>query len=119
VAARHPEGFGKADAFLRPNPDVLLRTRSQLGQVACEVTDRNGSAALDFVPEKGAIYLIRVGQRANSAPGGFRLDVFAPESQPRGPGAPLPAAGAGGVLDSLQHTTDAYSYRMKAAVPTA
>ena len=104
----------RATGDLDATVDVFLRTRSQLGQVACELSDRDGAAALDFVPEKGAIYLIRVGQRANSEPGGFRLDVFAPEPQPRGPGAPLPSAGARGVLDSLQHTSDAYSYRMQA-----
>ena len=104
----------RATGDLDATVDVFLRTRSQLGQVACEVTDRGGNAALEFVPKKGETYLIRVGQRANSEPGGFRLDVFAPEPAPRGPGAALHTGGAGGALDSLQHTSDAYSYRMQA-----
>ena len=94
--------------------DVFQRTRSQLQQVGCEVTDRSGDAALEFEPEKDAIYVVRVGQRQNSKPGDFRLDVFAPEPPPRGPGTTLPAAGAAGVLDSLEHTRAAYSYRMRA-----
>ncbi len=105
-----PGATGDLDATV----DVFLRTRSQLGQVACEVTDRGGNAALEFVPAKGETYLIRVGQRANSDPGGFRLVVLAPEPPPRGPGALLHAGGAGGLLDSLQHTSDAYSYAMQA-----
>jgi hypothetical protein len=55
------------------------------------------------------------GKRVNGLkPGDFRLEVFAPEPPPRGPGAPLRTAGASGVLDSLQHTRDAYAYRMRA-----
>ena len=85
--------------------DVFQRTRSQLQQVGCEVTDRSGDAALEFEPGKDAIYVVRVGQRQNAKPGDFRLDVFAPEPPPLGPGASLPVAGANGVLDS-RSTTD-------------
>ena len=107
----------RASGDLDATVDVFLRTCSQLTPVACETTDRNGNAALDFVPQKGESYVVRVGQRANSAPGEFRLDVFAPEPPPRGPGAALPSGGARGVLDSLQHTRDAYAYRMHAGTP--
>jgi hypothetical protein len=107
----------RASGDLDATVDVFLRTRSQLTPVACEISDRNGNAALEFAAQAGQTYLVRVGQRANSEPGGFRLDVFAPEPPPRGPGAPLPARGASGVLDSLQHTRDAYAYRMRAGTP--
>jgi hypothetical protein len=103
-----------ASGDLDATVEVFTRTRSQLAPVACESTDAQGDAALDFVAEKGQIYLIRVGQRVNSQPGSFRLEVFAPEPPPRGPGRALPAGGAGGVLDSLAHTSDAFAFRMSA-----
>ena len=101
---------GDLDASL----DIFRRTRSQLEPIGCEATDRRGTAALDLRPVQGAVYLIRVGQRANSEAGNFRLEVFAPEPPPRGPGRLLRARGADGVLDSLQDTRDAWSYRMRA-----
>src|SRR4051812_16309004 len=107
----------RAAGDLDATVDVFLRTRSQLTPVACELTDRNGNASLEFTPQAGQTYVVRVGQRANSQPGAFKLDVFAPEPAPRGPGARLPANGADGVLDSLQHTRDAYAYRMRAGTP--
>ena len=66
-----------------------------------------------FRPVRGGIYLIRVGQLANSVPGRFRLDVFAPVPDPRPPGARLPRRGASRTLDSLQDTSDAWSSRMR------
>ena len=94
--------------------DVFRRTRSQLEPLGCESTDRRGEAALEFRSVQGAIYVIRVGQRANSQAGSFRLDVFTPAPPPRGPGALLRARGAGGTLDSLQDTQDVWSLRMRA-----
>jgi hypothetical protein len=101
---------GDLDATL----EVFLRTRSQLSQAGCELTDRRGAAAVELRPERGGVYLVRVGQRAGSEPGDFRLEVFTPEPAPRGPGAALRTAGARGVLDSLERTSAAYSYRMRA-----
>jgi hypothetical protein len=103
-----------ASGDLDATVEVFRRTRSQLEAVGCEVTDRRGNAGLEFRPVRGGDYLIRVGQRANSAAGNFRLDVFAPQPPPRGPGAPLRARGADGRLDALQDTQDAWSYRMRA-----
>jgi hypothetical protein len=94
--------------------DVFKRTRSQLSFVACEPTDDQGAAEATFRPEKGASYLIRVGQRANSVPGTFRLDVFAPQPAPTAPGPALPSNGAGRTLDRVQDTSDAYSMTMRA-----
>ena len=94
--------------------DVFKRTRSQLSFVACEPTDEQGAAEVTFRPEKGASYVIRVGQRSNSVPGAFRLDVFAPQPAPTAPGPALPAAGAGRTLDRVQDTADAYSMTMRA-----
>lgn len=104
------DASGDLDATL----DVFRRTRSQLEPGGCDVTNRRGNAALEFRPVQGGIYLIRVGQRANSEPGDFRLDVFAPEPAPRGPGPLLRTRGADGVLDSLQDPQDAWSSRLRA-----
>ena len=94
--------------------DVFRRTRSQLEPLGCEVTDRRGEAALEFRSAQGGVYVIRVGQRANSQAGNFRLDVFTPAPPPRGPGALLRARGADGTLDALQDTQDVWSLRMRA-----
>ena len=96
--------------------DVVRRVRSQLEPVDCAVTDRRGEAGFRFQAVRGGIYLIRVGQRANSVAGRFRLDVFAPVPAPRPPGSPLAARGAGRTLDALQDTSDAWSLRMRAGV---
>lgn len=94
--------------------DVFKRTRSQLSPVACEVGDENGQAEATFRPEKGASYLIRVGQRANSVAGDFRLDVAAPVPAPTAPGAGLPSGGSAHTLDRVQDTADAYAVSMSA-----
>jgi hypothetical protein len=73
--------------------EIFQRTRSQVASVACDATDSDGNAAVRFTPVKGGTYLIRVGQRFNSAPGDFTLEVFTPEAPPRGPGAALARQG--------------------------
>jgi hypothetical protein len=103
----------QASGDLDATVEIFVRTRSQLGPVGCETTDTEGQAALDFRPVSGQIYLIRVGQRSNSQPGSFQLEVFAPEPPPQGPGRALPRAGASGTLDSLAHTSDAYSHTLR------
>ena len=60
--------------------DVFQRTRSQLTPVECDVGNKRGQAEVSFrsPAKEPASYLVRVGQRANSVPGSFRLDVFVP-----------------------------------------
>jgi hypothetical protein len=96
--------------------DVFRRTRSQLSRVTCEIGDANGQAEATFRPEKGGAYLIRVGRRANSIDGDFRLDVAAPVPPPAAPGAGLPAGGATHTLDRVQDTADAWAVSMRAGV---
>lgn len=106
---------GDLDATIQ----VFERTRSQLRAVDCEATDSSGKASLSFRPAKGAKstnYLVRVGQRANSVPGDFRLDVYAPQPSASAPGTPLPSAGVARTLDAFQNTDDAWSLRMRAGV---
>src|SRR5919202_2840438 len=103
---------GNLDAVV----DVFRRARSQLSGVDCDATDEQGKAELAFRPEPAVTYLIRVGQRANSVAGDFRLDVFAPQPPPRPPGRALPKRGASRTLDAVQDTADAWSVRMRAGV---
>jgi hypothetical protein len=49
-----------------------------LKTLVCVVSDKRGRAGFSFQGEKGAAYMILVGQRANSAAGTFRLAVQAP-----------------------------------------
>jgi hypothetical protein len=103
-----------ASGDLDATVDVFQRTRSQLSPVTCEVGDQSGQAEATFKPVKGGSYLIRVGQRANSVPGEFRLDVAAPVPAPAAPGTALPAGGATHTLDRVQDTADAWAVSMRA-----
>jgi hypothetical protein len=103
------QAAGDLDAVV----DVFRRIRSQFSQVACEVGDQQGRAELTFRPERGAIYVVRVGQRTNSVAGDFRLDVFAPEPPPRPPGPALPRDGVTRALDAVQDTSDAWSATLR------
>jgi hypothetical protein len=104
------DAAGDLDATL----EVLRRVRSVLEPINCELTDRRGQAGFQFRPVQAGVYLIRVGQRAGSVAGRFRLDVFAPVPAPRPPGSALRARGVSRTLDSLQDTSDAWSFRMRA-----
>jgi hypothetical protein len=94
--------------------DVFQRTRSQLTPVSCDVGNSRGQAETEFRSTRGGSYLIRVGQRVNSVPGRFRLDVFAPQPPPRPPGPALPAAGVTRSVNVTGHTSDAFSTVMRA-----
>jgi hypothetical protein len=100
--------------------DVFQRTRSQLTPVGCDVGNSRGQAEVGFrTPAKaasGTSYLVRVGQRANSVPGGFRLDVFVPQPPPRPPGPQLPAGGVTRVVNATTNASDAFSTVMRAGV---
>ena len=94
--------------------DVFQRTRSQLSPVGCDVGNSRGQAETEFRSTRGGSYLIRVGQRVNSVPGAFRLDVFAPQPPPRPPGPALPAAGVTRSVNVTANTSDAFSTVMRA-----
>jgi hypothetical protein len=103
---------GDLDAAL----DVFQRTRSQLSTVACDSSDDQGKAGINFTSKKGTTYLIRVAQRANSVAGTFSLDVFVPQPLPKFPGRPMGPAGASATLDRLGHTADAWAVRLREGV---
>jgi hypothetical protein len=88
---------------------VFRQQRSQLPTVACAVTDRRGKAGLAFRAQKGATYFILVGQQVNSAPGSFRLELFAPEAPAKPPGTLLPPEGVRSTVDPLRDADDAWS----------
>ena len=95
--------------------DVFQRTRSQLSAVECDVGNSRGQAEVEFrTPSRPTSYLIRVGQRVNSVPGSFRLDVFTPQPPPRPPGAQLPASGVTRTVNSTTNASDAFSIVMRA-----
>jgi hypothetical protein len=96
--------------------DVFRRSRSQLERIDCDIGDRRGRAELTFRAERNAVYLIRVGQRANSVAGNFRIDVFAPEPPPRPPGPLLAKRGVSRTLDAVQDTSDAWSSVLRVGV---
>ena len=98
--------------------DVFERTRSQLTPVECDIGNKRGQAEVSFrTPSKEpASYVIRVGQRANSVPGTFRLDVFTPEPPPRPPGPQLPAGGVTRTVNDTTNASDAFSTVMRAGV---
>ena len=94
--------------------DVFQRTRSQLSTVGCDVGNSRGQAEVTFrTGRRPGSYLIRVGQRVNSVPGDFRLDVFTPQPPPRPPGAALPAAGVTRSVNTTSNASDAFSTVMR------
>lgn len=101
---------GNLDAGL----EVYRRARSQLKQEQSQLTGENGRADIIFDSRGGATYLVRVAQRTNSVPGGFRLDVYLPRLFPPAPGARLPKAGVSGRVDGLVNAADAYSAVLRA-----
>ena len=107
------EAEGDLDAVVA----VYRQERSQLPGVTCSATDRRGRAAVAFRAKKGATYFILVAQQYNSAPGSFRLEVFAPEAPARPPGVFLPAHGVRSTVDPLRDADDAWSVVLRAGTP--
>jgi hypothetical protein len=103
----------QANGDLDAAVDVFQRQRSQNISVGCARTDQNGVADTTFDPSANATYLIRIAQRANSSSGTFSLKVFVVPPPPSPPGAPLPARGGHGTLDSAFDTQDAYSLHLQ------
>jgi hypothetical protein len=105
-------GGGDLDAGV----EVYRRARSQLPLEQSQLTGENGRADIIFDSRAGATYFVRVAQRANSAPGGFRLDVYLPRLFPSVPGPRLPQRGVTGRVDGLENAADAYSAVLRAGV---
>jgi hypothetical protein len=93
---------------------VYRRDRSRLAQVACATTGNDGEAATAFDTEKGASYLVVVGQFSASPAGRFKLSLTAAEPPAMPPGTPLPAAGVRSTVDPLSNPSDAWAVTMRA-----
>jgi hypothetical protein len=106
----------KAAGDLDATVEVFRRTRSQLSSIDCQTTDKDGAAESDFRVAKDDTFLIRVGQRSNSVPGTFTLDVELAVPPENPPGKALPAKGARGTLDRVANPSDAYAIRMQEGV---
>jgi hypothetical protein len=92
---------------------VFRRLRSGVDEIGCAPTDRRGNLTAGFASERGADYLVLVGDRADSAPGGFVLRVRAGEAPERLPGRALPRGGARGSVDGLSDVNDVWSVRLR------
>jgi hypothetical protein len=102
------DAAGDLDAVV----DVFRRDRSQLTQVTCGQTNRQGRLTLDFSQARNAALLVRVAQRPNSASDAFTLRVVAPDKPERPPGRALGSAGASGSVDRIANPDDAYAVSM-------
>jgi len=88
---------------------VLLRKfRSQTESIGCIQTDRKGDALLAWDVEKGAVYLMAVGQRKGSSPGDFSLGVLAAQPREVAPGQRLRRGGVRSRVDWLTDVTDVW-----------
>lgn len=93
---------------------VYRRIRSQLEPVTCRGTDRKGGADLAFDAERGARYLIAIGQVRDSESGSFLLSTFAPEAFEAPPGKLLAKRPAVATLNALTDSQDTWSARLEA-----
>lgn len=92
---------------------VLRRIRSEVEQVGCARTDRDGNGIVVVDVEKGAQYLVAVGQREGSPPGDFVLQALAAQAPERAPGQPLPSRGVRSTVNGLTDVNDVYWMRMQ------
>ena len=92
---------------------VLRRIRSETEDVGCARTDRDGNGIVVVDVEKGAQYLVAVGQRQGSPPGDFVLQALAAQPPERAPGRPLPPRGVRSTVNGLTDVNDVYWLRMQ------
>src|SRR5829696_1504958 len=96
--------------------EIYRRARSQLPLEQSQLSGEDGRAEFIFDSRAGATYFVRIAQRTNSAPGGFRLDIYLPRLFPSAPGARLPKGGVAGRVDGLENAADAYSAVLRPGV---
>jgi hypothetical protein len=92
---------------------VIERVRSEAEVVGCAKTDARGAAVLPVPVDKGATYLIVVGQRAQSPPGDFTLQVLRAQAPERAPGQALANGMARGTLNGLTDVNDVWWVAME------
>jgi hypothetical protein len=101
---------GKLDAAI----GVFRSVRSELRPVDCARTDDKGLAEVSFSADEGESFLILVGERAGSDPGGFQLVAFRAEPPASAPGQALPASGGAGTVSALGDEDDAWRVDLRA-----
>jgi hypothetical protein len=104
----------RARGNLDASVSVYRRIRSQLEPVACRGTDRKGRAELAFEVERGARYMIEIGEVRDSESGSFLLSTFAPEAIEAPPGKLLATRPVRATLNAFTDSQDTWSARMKA-----
>ena len=87
---------------------VLRKIRSQTEEVGCVDTDRKGDAVAAWDVEKGAVYLVAVGQRKGSAPGDFSLQALAAQPREVAPGQHLAHGSVRSRVDWLTDVNDVW-----------
>jgi hypothetical protein len=85
---------------------VVRKVRSGTQTIGCRPTDQSGNALLVWDVEKGASYLLVVGQREGSPAGTFSLESLASQPPEQAPGRRLPTAGVKGTLNGLTNVND-------------
>ncbi len=98
----------KAQGDLDASMAVLRRVRSETDVVGCKPTNSKGVAVLPVPITKGATYLVVIGQREESAPGDFALNVIRAQAPERAPGQPLRNGSARGTLNGLTNVNDVW-----------
>jgi hypothetical protein len=85
---------------------VLRKVRSQTEEVGCVQTDRKGEAVAAWDVERGAVYLVAVGQRKGSSPGDFSLRALAAQPREAAPGQHLARGSVRSRVDWLTDVND-------------
>ena len=102
VLRLHAEGDLDASAV------VLEKVRSQTNELGCVRTDRNGDGILAWDVDKGARYLVVVGQQRGSSPGDFTLRALAAQPREVAPGKVLRGGSVGSRVDWLTDVNDVW-----------
>ena len=87
---------------------VLRKVRSQTEAVGCVQTDRKGDAVAAWDVERGAVYLVAVGQRKGSSPGDFSLRALAAQPREAAPGQHLARGSVRSRVDWLTDVNDVW-----------
>ena len=87
---------------------VLRKVRSQTEEVGCVQTDRKGDAVAAWDVERGAVYLVAVGQRKGSSPGDFTLRALAAQPREAAPGQHLARGSVQSRVDWLTDVNDVW-----------
>ena len=92
---------------------VVRRVRSETDVVGCKATNNKGTAVLPLQVTKGATYLVVVGQREESAPGDFSLQVLRGQPREVAPGKLLQAGESRGRPSTASRTSTTSTGRDK------